>query len=134
MSVGEMYVSLPASVAGLRSLVAEGVVALDHGWTVTAQLRSVDASMGDEDWEYHATQSAAHAAHAEADGRVIVLVARVAPGGLDALDDPEPGRVRVGAPIEREQIEAVFAGGYDAEAEAYDLAWFARQEIETLLR
>lgn len=132
MTDQDRLVSLPASVGLVRAFVEDGAATFEHGWSVTAALRAFDASMADEDWEYHATQSAAHAA--DADGRAIVVVAEVPKAALGSLDDPEPGRVTLVAPIERDWIEAVFVGPFDPEVETYDLAWFARQEIATLLR
>lgn len=128
---GTVLVSLAASIDDLRDIHTGGAARLERGWTVTPALRGLDADLGDEDWEFHATQSAAHAS--DTGGRAIVVVAQLPRVALGSIDDPEPGRVTVQGSVERDWIEAVFVGPLDAGEQIYDLAWFARQEIGSLL-
>lgn len=131
MTDGSVLVSVPATRERLGRL-AEGSADLGHGWTVTGLLRGLDPQMEDEDWEYHCTQSAAHAA--DYDGEAVVVVAEVPARAVGSTDAGEPGRVTLNAPIEHDWVQAIFVGSYDAASQNYDLGWYARQELPALLR
>ena len=103
-----MLVYFPATPTNLREFAHEGSTVVENGWAVTEALRALDASLHDDDWQYHVLYSAADYSVQMSgnDGRRIVVAADIDQAA--AVDDPGPGQVRINTLIDLETVDAFY--------------------------
>ncbi|MCV7401757.1 hypothetical protein H7K24_16580 [Mycobacterium fragae] len=168
-----MQIYIPATLAMLQQLVADGSLAPVNGiaFAVTPRLREAYAEGDDDELGEVALREAALASLRLLAGsgdnlppRRAVLVADVpgtgeVPGKVTLRPDLDDAVVRIGAPVQIDDVVAAFVDNADAEAHVraaiavidaadlgdedaelavgdaqdHDLAWYATQELQFLL-